>query len=209
MTDLRVLVVSHDPLARAGLAALLDQQPGCNVVGRVADDEVKSPSLEVYKPDVLVWDLGWNSVPGLERMGEITEGITGDAPPVLALVADQSQADEARIAGARGVLLRETDAGVMVPALFATARGLVVLDPSLAARATTPRSSDPVPDLTPRERQALSLLGEGLPNKTIASRMGISEHTVKFHVNSILGKLGAQSRTEAVTRATRLGLILL
>ncbi|MCI0846819.1 MAG: response regulator transcription factor, partial [Chloroflexi bacterium] len=57
--------------------------------------------------------------------------------------------------------------------------------------------------------QALRLLAEGLPNKTIATRLGISEHTVKFHVNSILGKLGAQSRTEAVTRATRLGLILL
>ena len=205
MANLRVLVVSHDPLARAGLAALLYQQQVCHVVRRVADAEVQSPALEVYQPDVLVWDLGWNSVPGLERMGEIPE----DAPPVLALVAGQTQADEARTAGARGVLLRETDADVMLPALSAVARGLVVLDPSLAARATTPRSSDPVPDLTPRERQALSLLAEGLPNKTIASRMGISEHTVKFHVNSILGKLGAQSRTEAVTRATRLGLILL
>ena len=72
-----------------------------------------------------------------------------------------------------------------------------------------PHTCVAVPDLTPRERQALALLAEGLPNKTIASRMGISEHTVKFHVNSILGKLGAQSRTEAVTKATRLGLILL
>lgn len=65
------------------------------------------------------------------------------------------------------------------------------------------------PDLTPRELEALRLLAEGLPNKTIASRLGISEHTAKFHVNSILSKLGAQSRTEAVTRATRLGLTLL
>ena len=71
MTDLRVLVVSQDPLARAGLAALLDQQPGCNVVGRVADDEVQSPALEVYQPDVLVWYLGWSTVSGLERLGEI------------------------------------------------------------------------------------------------------------------------------------------
>ena len=83
------------------------------------------------------------------------------------------------------------------------------LDPSLAATAMTPWGSDPVADLTPRERQALSLLAGGLPNKTIASRMGISEHTVKFHVNSILSKLGAQSRTEAVVFATRRGLILL
>ncbi len=82
MTDLRVLVVSHDPLARAGLAALLDQQPGCDVVGRVADDEVPSPALEVYQPDVLVWDLGWDSAPGLERLwGQAQEW----APVVQAL----------------------------------------------------------------------------------------------------------------------------
>jgi len=63
--------------------------------------------------------------------------------------------------------------------------------------------------LTPREQEVLQLLAEGLPNKAIASQLSISEHTVKFHVNAIMGKLGAQSRTEAVTRATRAGLILL
>ena len=62
-------------------------------------------------------------------------------------------------------------------------------------------------EFTPRELEVLRLLAEGLPNKTIASRLGISEHTVKFHINSIMGKLGAQSRTEAVTRAARLGLV--
>jgi DNA-binding NarL/FixJ family response regulator len=67
----------------------------------------------------------------------------------------------------------------------------------------------PIEELTPRELAALRLLAEGLPNKTIALRLGISEHTVKFHVNAILGKLGVASRTEAVVRATRLGLILL
>jgi DNA-binding NarL/FixJ family response regulator len=66
-----------------------------------------------------------------------------------------------------------------------------------------------VEDLTPRELEVLGLLAEGLPNKAIGLRLGISEHTVKFHVNAVLGKLGAQSRTEAVVRATRLGLILL
>ena len=66
-----------------------------------------------------------------------------------------------------------------------------------------------VESLTPREVEVLQLLAEGLPNKGIAQRLGISEHTVKFHVNAIMGKLGAQSRTEAVVQATRLGLILL
>ena len=89
--------------------------------------------------------------------------------------------------------------------------GLVVSDPSLAPP-TAPlpiAASGPLPQLTQREGEALRLLAEGLPNKAIADRLGISEHTVKFHVNSLMGKLGAQSRTEAVTRATRLDLLLI
>jgi DNA-binding NarL/FixJ family response regulator len=95
---------------------------------------------------------------------------------------------------------------------MAAAQGLVVLDPSLsnpALLARDPSSPSLVEELTPRELQVLELLAEGLPNKVIARRLGISDHTVKFHVNAVLGKLGAQSRTEAVVRATRLGLILL
>ena len=89
---------------------------------------------------------------------------------------------------------------------------MVVLDPNLAA-AVLPEigrmPGRPMEELTPRELEVLRLLAEGLPNKTIAHRLDISEHTVKFHVNSILSKLGAHSRTEAVINATRLGLILL
>jgi DNA-binding NarL/FixJ family response regulator len=88
---------------------------------------------------------------------------------------------------------------------------LVVFDPSLALEPSPAR--DPsltlVEDLTPRETEVLQLLADGLTNKAIAQRLGISDHTVKFHVNSVLGKLGAQSRTEAVVRASRLGLLLL
>ena len=89
---------------------------------------------------------------------------------------------------------------------------MVVLDSNLAAAVLPDKSEMPVPpveELTPRELEVLGLLAEGLANKAIAYRLDISEHTVKFHVNSILSKLGAQSRTEAVIYATRLGLILL
>jgi DNA-binding NarL/FixJ family response regulator len=130
----------------------------------------------------------------------------------VVLLADEAQAAEARLAGARGLLLRDTGAERLATALAAAAQGLVVLDPSLAASllaSRDPSSSTLVEDLTPREQEVLRLLAEGLPNKAIALRLGISEHTVKFHVNAVLGKLGAQSRTEAVVRATRLGLILL
>ena len=207
LNPLRVLIVAADQLSRAGLAAMLGQQSGVEVAGQAAEDEDLDSILEVYEPDVLVWDFGWNPVGSLTRLSELPES----APPVVALLPDDSITAQTRAAGARGLLLRSSDIENLVAALVAVAQGLVVSDSSLAPP-TAPipiATTDSLPQLTPRESEALVLLAEGLPNKAIADRLGISEHTVKFHVNSLMGKLGAQSRTEAVTRATRLGLILL
>ena len=205
LSDLRVLVIAQDTLTRMGLAALLGGQPGCAVAGQLTGDEDLASSIDVFHPDVVVWDLGWDPAGGLEYLA----GAPDTLPPVLALVAGEAHAGQAWSAGARGVLLREGDGDRLLSALSAVAQGLAVFDPALPT--TMPNAGGPAPetDLTRREIETLNLLAEGLPNKAIASRLGISEHTVKFHVNSILGKLGAQSRTEAVTRATRLGLILL
>jgi len=206
--DLRVLVVADDPLARAGLAALLVSQPGCTVAAQVSGEADPIAMLELYNPDVVVWDLGWDPALALERLADLREA----GPPVVALLPDGTYAAEARTSGAIGLLLRDSGAPGLVAALMAVARGLVVLDPELAAAAPPAGDRMPAPtigDLTPREMEVLRLLAEGLTNKSIAHRLEISEHTVKFHVNAIMGKLGAQSRTEAVTRATRLGLILL
>ena len=207
MSDLRVLVVAQDTLARMGLAALLVEQPGCAVVGQLTGDEDLASSIDVFYPDVVVWDLGWDPAGGLEHLAGAPDAL----PPVLALVVDEGHAGQAWSAGARGVLPRDTGGDRLLPALSAVAQGLAVFDPGLST--IMPNAGGPVPapetGLIRREIETLHLLAEGLPNKGIASRLGISEHTVKFHVNSILGKLGAQSRTEAVTRATRLGLILL
>jgi DNA-binding NarL/FixJ family response regulator len=99
-----------------------------------------------------------------------------------------------------------------VAALQAAAQGLAVLDPAFASEVLPARErmgEAPIEELTPRELEVLQLLAEGLSNRAVARQLDISEHTVKFHVNAILGKLGAQSRTEAVVRATRLGMILL
>lgn len=186
---------------------MLAQQPGVEVAGQAAVEDDIDAVLEVYSPDVLVWDLGWNPVGSLANLSDLPE--TG--PPVLALLADDSISIQARAAGARGLLLRNSNSENLVAALVAVAQGLVVSDPSLASpTAPTPNSTSGfLPQLTPRESEVLGLLAEGLPNKAIADRLGISEHTVKFHVNSLMGKLDAQRRTEAVTRATRLGLLLL
>jgi len=213
--DLRVLIVADDPLARAGLAALLADQPGCTIVGQMAEDPDLLSTLDVYRPDVVAWDLGWDASSASSSMDAVLEHLAEleDAgTPVVALIPDDTYALEAQSAGARGLLLRQSDAGRLVATLIAVAHGLVVLDPALATPILAARGSSSaslIEELTPRELEVLGLLAEGLPNKAIARRLGISDHTVKFHVNAVLGKLGAQSRTEAVVRATRLGLILL
>jgi DNA-binding NarL/FixJ family response regulator len=206
----RVLVVAEDPLVRAGLAALLSEQPECVVIGQVSGDAELAAELDFYRPDVVVWDLGWDPAPALERLAELDDALY----PVVALLPDDAPTLEAWIAGARGLLPRDAGAESLVAGLLAVAQGLIVLDPALATDLLPVDEQQPdlaplIEELTPREMEVLQLLAEGLPNKSIAHQLDISEHTVKFHVNAIMGKLGAQSRTEAAVRATRLGLILL
>ena len=213
MYEVRVLVVADDPLARAGLATMLASQPGCNIVGQVAIDGDLRDVIEVYRPDVVIWDLGLNSGAALERLTNPkgTFSLRDIGAPVVALLTDDGDAANAWSTGIRGLVLRDASAEHIVAALRAAVEGLAIFEPALGPTFLPSRGQPPAlpaEQLTPREFQVLRLLGEGQPNKEIARLLGISEHTVKFHVNAILGKLNVQSRTEAVVRATRLGLIL-
>ena len=208
MNALRILIVADDPLARAGLTMLLADQADCTIVGQISAEATASVALEAYHPDVILWDLGWNPTSTLDLIAELSDA----APPVVALIPAQTLAAEVWAAGSRGLLHRDTDAAGLSAALAAVVQGFVVIDGDLSAALLPSGDQAPAPaigELTPREREVLRLLAEGLPNKVIASQLDISEHTVKFHVNVIMRKLGAQSRTEAVTRAIRAGLILL
>jgi DNA-binding NarL/FixJ family response regulator len=208
MEDLRVLVVSDDPLARTGLALLLAGQEGLTVAGQVGIDEDWPEPGEDSAPDVAVWDLGLGLRSGLERL----RGLGPEGLPVVAVVADEMDARDALAAGAWAVLPRDADGERLAAALRAVTLGLVVLDETFAADALrgAPAISRELPEtLTPRELEVLQLLSQGLPNKLIAQRLGISEHTVKFHVNAVLGKLGVQSRSEAIVQAVRSGLVVL
>ncbi len=116
--------------------------------------------------------------------------------------------------GVKAILPRDSEMDEILPAIQAAYAGLVLLDPevtqNLAARVRPSNGFTAAPeDLTPREIEVLRMLAEGLGNREMASRLGISDHTVKFHVSSILDKLGAATRTEAVTLGIRMGLILL
>jgi two-component system, NarL family, nitrate/nitrite response regulator NarL len=202
---LRVVVVADDPLARAGLVALLADQPGVVVAGGLSTAALAPGRDDFPRADVVVWDLGWATDEASARMAAASE-----VAPIVALVPDEPTAVDAWSAGARGLLRRDAEVDAVTIAVHAVSRGLVVHDPRLTDVVLATRGPTSAPlaeDLTPREQDVLALLAEGLPNKAIAARLAISEHTVKFHVNAILGKMGAQSRTEAVMRAARLGLV--
>jgi DNA-binding NarL/FixJ family response regulator len=206
---IRIVIVADDPLVRAGLAALLVDQPECLVVGQLGTGEDLPSEVLTHQPDVILWDLGWDPAPALEAA---LDSLLEVGLPMVVLLPGEGYAAEAWGAGAAGILPRDVAVEDLLATLVSVSRGLIVLDPSLASGIRPPVINVTpdvlVDDLTPREMEVLQLLADGLTNRAIAQRLSISEHTVKFHVNSILGKLGAQSRTEAVVRATRMGLIL-
>ena len=196
---IRVRIESGQPLARAMIARLL--------AGNKEIEVLLSPNSP--EPDVVIafsdGEGEWEPI--LDR---------AEGAEVLLVVDDPSLQDleEAMRSGIHGVLAMDVGQEELIAALQAVAQGLAVFPSHVTDQAGQLRGSDPSPtgapeSLTAREREVLLLLADGLPNKIIADRLGISDHTVKFHVASILGKLGASSRTEAVTSAIRLGLIMI
>jgi DNA-binding NarL/FixJ family response regulator len=201
---LRVAVVAEDPLARAGLGALV----GDDSVEVIAQTGLLSEALALrdVAVDVLLVDG--------EVSSEGADSVESAGVPVVALVRDEAEARAALGHGARGVVRREAGAALVRAAAVAAGAGLVAIDPSLGEpwapeRSSASASARGAEALTPREAEVLQLLAEGLANKEIAARLGISDHTVKFHVNALMVKLGVQSRTEAVVRAARMGWLLL
>lgn len=214
---MRVLVAAPSAVVRAGLETLVVSSPRLAVVGQVASIEAAVRASETLQPDVVLVEHEWDDdllVPGLLALGA-----GGHAPAVVVLTENPSAlwAAVALRSRVRAVLPREATAAEIVAAVEAAAAGLVVLHPdtaeavlaSLSVAPTTAAADTPAHSLTPREIEVLSMLAEGLGNKTVARRLGISEHTVKFHVGSIFSKLNVSSRTEAVTVGVRQGLVML
>lgn len=202
MQPLEIVLVSADPLARAGLQMMLADEPDCRVIGAI-DGDSWHDALAIYQPDVMLYDLGWQSDATLPDLREA-------AVPVIALVADDEGARAGWLAGAAGVVVRNGTAEQLLATIQAVYNGLIVFSADYlpAAPITTDYSAqDDIEPLTPREQEVLTLLARGLTNRAIAYQLTISDHTVKFHVNALLTKLGAQSRTEAAVKATRLGLL--
>jgi len=203
---LRVVVVGEDPLARSGLAQLLSSRDDLVIAGQ-ADAEEAAALVRSTDAEVVVWDMGPEALPDVEAVAAVAGG---RGPAVVVLTEAEGAIPELLGAGVHAVLGREADAARVAAAAQAAAQGLLVLDERLSETVLRRRTAAAlVEPLTPRETEVLALLGQGLSNRAIAERLAISEHTAKFHVNAILGKLGAQTRAEAVAQGVRLGLLLL
>jgi len=209
----RVFIVAAPLRSRRELTALLDDAPDVEVVGTAssfagAEEDWEELDVLLIRDSSESTDELFDS---LEDSGLLRQ------PPVLLLLeqATQNKVNRAIQLGIRGVLPADVAAVQLISAVVAVAKGLVVLHPgelALAAASTRTRNggaAELFEPLTPREKEVLQMLASGLGNKQIAAYLKISEHTAKFHVASILSKLGASSRTEAVSMGLRRGLILL
>jgi NarL family two-component system response regulator YdfI len=219
---IRVFIVGASSLGRAGLQNLLADR-GVEILGSVPDLDSLAGAFPEAEADALVIDTTGedyesvlHSVAHADLASEIPIVLlAGNRWPAESLRNELGSASRALRAGIRAVLPNDVASGQLIAALQGVAAGLVVLHPSEIeglSPAATP-ASEPLAELaeplTRREREVLQMLAAGLGNKEIANRLSISEHTAKFHVGSIMGKLGAASRTEAVALGIRRGLVLL
>jgi two-component system, NarL family, response regulator YdfI len=211
---IRVFIVATSALIRAGLQSMLADRP-FDIVGSAADFETISGQLVDVEPDVVLVEIAADAHEDLLNLLEDAEIAREYAVVVLSEQPRTDLLSKALRAGVRAVLPRDVTPEQLRAALEAAAAGLVVVHPSevnaglqAPAAVSSPARELPEP-LTPREREVLQMISAGLGNKEIAGRLSISEHTVKFHVASILGKLGASTRTEAVSIGIRHGLVLL
>lgn len=211
-TPIRILVADDHPIVRDGLIAILSTQPDFEVVGKAGTGTEAVQGAESLKPDVLLLDLEMPEMDGVETLRRLRD--IGSS--VRAIVFTAFDTDERIVgavqAGAQGYLLKGVPREEIFNAIRVVHAGGSLLQPVVASKLLRQVIQDhgEHPDaLTPREQNVLQLLAQGLQNKEIANELVITERTVKFYVSSILSKLGAGNRTEAVTIAVQRGLVKL
>jgi len=204
---IRVLIVDDHPIVRDGLLAVLDDHPDLEIVAAVGSAE-EALGLAV-RPDIVLLDLELPGLDGVAALPRLAEIMPAARVLVLTAYATDERVFGALKAGAAGYLLKGTPAAEIVRAIRDVHAGGSALEPTIAARVVAAVGSPHrVPtELSPREREVLALLAEGLPTKQIAHALGITERTVKFHVASLFTKLGATNRAQAVALAARHNLL--
>ena len=212
---IRVLIADDQALVRDGFRALIDREPDLAVVAEAADGVGAIAAVREHRPDVVLMDIRMPHVDVLTATRRV-RGLP-EPPRVLVLTTfDRNEwVYEALRAGASGFLLKDIRPTELVDAIRLTARGDALLAPTVLSRVldrflrTTPDPAPPpsLQDLSGREREVLTLIGQALSNAEIAERLGLSEATVKNHVTAVLRKLGLRDRVQAVVAAYDHGLV--
>ena len=204
---IRLLVVDDHPVVRAGMVAVLGEEPDLDVVGEAGNGAEALALVPRLAPDVVLMDLRMPVMDGAEATARL-RSLPG-APHVLVLTTYDTDADIVRAveAGARGYLLKDAPTSVLTDAIRRAARGETVLAPPVAARLADRLRAPAVPELTGREVEVLGLVARGMSNAEVGRALFIGEATVKTHLIRAFAKLGVQDRTAAVAEAHRRGLI--
>ena len=221
---IRILLADDHPIVREGLRAVLETQPDFEVVGtpeQAANGEEALRLSESLQPDILLLDLEMPVLDGVETIRRLRSR-SRQSPRIIAFTAfdNDERIIAALEAGANGYLLKGAPREEIFNAIRVTMQGGSLLQPVIASKLLRHMGQHPqghpnsmqqplYETLTERELEVLALLAQGMPNKEIATHLVISERTAKFHVSSIMGKLGATNRTEAVSLAAQRGLITL
>ncbi|MEU7900043.1 response regulator transcription factor [Nonomuraea sp. NPDC049152] len=204
---MKLFLVDDHPVVRAGIAALVGDEPDMEIVGEAATSQEAVRGIALREPDVVLMDLQLGEGPDGVETTRLVRALP-HAPQVLVLTTYETDADIVRAieAGATGYVLKACPPDELFHAIKAAARGETVLSPKVATRMMR-RMRDPGPALTAREIEILELLAKGAGNKEIAKTLFITEATVKTHLVHVYGKLGVDTRTAAVAAAVERGLI--
>jgi DNA-binding NarL/FixJ family response regulator len=214
MTEVKVGIVDDHAIVRQGLRAMLDREPDLRVVGDAGAERSAIAMIDQARPDVVLMDLKLTADGGCEGLGlcaKVADRFPGSRILVLTSFADEWLVREAIREGAKGYVVKDVDLSELIRAIRAVYRGESAFDSRTASAVVSWLRREPDAEatrqITPREREILCLLAQGLSNIAIGKRLYISDTTVKFHVTNLMHKLGARRRAEAVYAASKLGLI--
>jgi len=197
---IRVLVVDDHPVVRRGISDLLGSVPDVEVIGAAGDGATGATLAATLDPDVVLMDIEMPGVDGVEATQRIGATAPRTAVVILTTFADRARITRALDAGAAGYLLKDAEPSELLDGIRAAAAGATPISPRVADRL----SEGPAPAaLTPREREVLALLADGLANKQIARRLGIAEKTVKAHLTRVFAALDVTDRTQAALWVAR------
>jgi DNA-binding NarL/FixJ family response regulator len=203
--EITCLIVDDHEVVREGLRLALSRTAGVRVIGEAADGATAVALAERRRPDVVIMDLRMPDMDGLEA----TELVLAKAPDTAVLIftayGERSLLQRGLESGARGYILKEAPQETLARAIEKVAAGETYVDPGLMAEFVGGRDQADI--LTPREREILQLLADGMSNVDVAEKLFISQETVKSHVRHILAKLEADTRTQAVAIALREAMI--